>query len=58
MRLLATALGLRYRFREDGEIDHSTNLALVRPDGGLDVRVDGLGQPKDEMARRIGELSR
>ena len=57
VRLLATALGLRYRFREDGQIDHSTNVALVRPDGALDVRIDGLGQPKEELIRRIGELA-
>jgi len=57
VRQLATVLGLRYRFRDDGEIDHSTNLTLVRPDGGIDVQVDGLSKDKSELVRRLGASS-
>ena len=53
VRELAVILGVKYRGRPDGEIDHSSALFLLDGDGVIVEKVEGLGQPTDPIERRI-----
>src|SRR5690606_16244950 len=43
VRALASALGVRYRFRDDGSINHTSVLGLLDAEGREVARVDDTG---------------
>ena len=53
VRELSVLLGVKYRGRPDGEIDHSSALFLLDGDGVIVEKVEGLGQPGDAIERRL-----
>lgn len=57
VRQLATALGVQYRKRSDGMYDHSNLVSVIRPDGVVGMRVEGLGRPMEDAARLLEELA-
>jgi protein SCO1/2 len=53
VRELAVILGVKYRGRPDGEIDHSSALFLLDGEGVIVEKVEGLGQPTDAIEHRL-----
>ena len=53
VRELAVILGVKYRGRPDGEIDHTSALFLLDGDGVIIEKVEGLGQPTDPIEHRL-----
>jgi protein SCO1 len=58
VREIAAVLGVKFRQLPDGSINHSTVLALLDRAGRIDLRLDGLGQPKATLAARLRAISR
>jgi protein SCO1/2 len=57
VRMVAAALDIKYRFLPDGNISHSTVIAILRDDGGIDLQVEGLGRDNDDVVARLKELA-
>ncbi len=53
VRELAAVLGVKYRGRPDGEIDHSSAIYLLDEDGVIVEKSEGLGQPADAIVERL-----
>lgn len=53
IRTLAAVLGIKYKGMPDGEIAHSTVIAVLDPEGRVAHRLVGLQQPIDEVAASI-----
>jgi protein SCO1/2 len=58
VREVAAVLGVKFRQLPDGTINHSTVIALLDRAGRIDLRLDGLGQPKAALAARLRAISR
>ncbi len=56
VRELAAALDIKYRRLEDGNYNHSSAVILLRPDGTVATRSEGLAQPMDDLAARTAAL--
>lgn len=56
VRMLAAALGVRYRPGADGEIAHSNALTIVDPDGAIAYQQRGVGGGSDGARRALAEL--
>lgn len=52
-RMLAAALGVRWRDNEDGSIDHTSKIVLLDGDGVTRATRDAIGGPVDEFVARI-----
>lgn len=55
VRTLAAVLGIKYKGMPDGEIAHSSVIAVLDPEGRLAHRLIGLRQPIDEVVASIRE---
>jgi len=53
VREVAAILGVKFRRLPDSTINHSTVITLLDRAGGIDLRIDGLGQPKAALAARL-----
>lgn len=53
VRELAVILGVKYRDRPDGEIDHSSAIYLLDESGVIVEKSEGLGQPADAIVARL-----
>lgn len=53
VRKLAAALGVQYRALKDGEINHSSPLALLDADGRILAKTDELGEVDPELASAV-----
>ncbi|MCK6529669.1 SCO family protein [Myxococcota bacterium] len=58
VREIAAVLGIQYRFLPDGELNHSSVITLLDPQGIPLHRAEGLGRPQDDMVARIAALPR
>jgi protein SCO1/2 len=56
VRVLSAALGVAYRPTGDGEIHHSSVIALLDGDGVSRAVVGSLGEPVDELVAAIARL--
>jgi protein SCO1/2 len=56
VRELAAALGMKYRRLDDGNFNHTSAIVLLRANGTVAARVEGLNQPVDELAASIKAL--
>ncbi len=56
VRELAAALDIKYRRLVDGNYNHSSAVILLRADGTVATRSEGLAQPMDGLAARTTEL--
>jgi protein SCO1 len=56
VRELSAALGVRYRHRPDGTIDHSAVVTLLDGEGVVKARMESLGQPTDSLIGALGAL--
>jgi protein SCO1/2 len=57
VRELAAILDVKYRFLPKGGIEHSSVLVLIGPNGEIDARFEGLGQPAEPIAARLKALA-
>ena len=57
VRDIAAVLGVKFRQLPDGTINHSTVIALLDRAGRIDLRLDGLGQPKAALAARLRAIA-
>lgn len=57
VRALAVALGVQYTRMPDGSFNHSGLLTLLDAEGVGVHRVEGVGRPIDEMARRVEAMA-
>jgi protein SCO1/2 len=55
VRRVAAALGVRYRMLPDGEINHSTVIALLDADGRIMATTATVGRVDDDFAARVRE---
>lgn len=53
---LAAVLGIRYRFGNGGAIHHSTAITLLDRQGVIVDKVEGIGQPNDDLIAKLKEL--
>lgn len=56
LRMLAAALGVRYRELPSGEFSHSQVITLLNPDGEIDTRMEGIGPQRHHMAEALKAL--
>lgn len=56
VRMLAAALGVRYRPGADGEIAHGNALTIVDPEGAIAYRQRGVGGGSDGARRALADL--
>lgn len=56
VRELAAVLGFKYRRLSDGGYNHSSAIVLLRSDGTMAARSEGLAQPLDELASHATSL--
>lgn len=56
VRRLAAVLGVRYRALPDGEINHSTLIALLDSDGRIVATTSSVGQLDPQFMRRLREV--
>ena len=57
VRELAAALGFKYRRLDDGNYNHTSAIVLMRSDGAIAARTEGLSQPMDDLAARTTALA-
>jgi protein SCO1/2 len=57
VREIAAVLGVKFRQLPDGTINHSTVITLLDRAGRIDLRLDGLGQPKAALAARVRAIA-
>jgi len=57
VRNLAAALGIRYRFLEDGTLNHSSVLTLLDGAGTVAARIEGLDTPDEALIEKLEALS-
>lgn len=53
VREMAAALGVSYRSLPGGDVAHSAPIILLNGQGEIDMRVDGLSDPREAMIERI-----
>ncbi len=53
VRELAAALGFKYRRLEDGNYNHTSAIVLLRSNGAVATRVEGLNQDLDGLAAAV-----
>jgi protein SCO1/2 len=53
VREIAAVLGIKYRRLADGSINHSSVITLLDPSGVIESRVEGIGQPRADLLRRL-----
>ena len=57
IREVAAVLGVKFRRLLDGTINHSTVITLLDRTGRIDLRIDGLGQPKAALTARLRTIA-
>jgi protein SCO1/2 len=57
VRDLAAALGMKYRRLDDGNYNHTSAIILIREDGTIAARVEGLDQDLDDLAARTTAIA-
>ena len=56
VRAIAAALNIKYRKLPDGNISHSTIVTILRPDGAMDLAVEGLARDNADVVARLRSL--
>lgn len=49
VREMAAILGIKYRFQNDGSINHTSVITLLDPEGAVSARMDGLDLPDETI---------
>lgn len=57
-RMIAAALGVKYKKLENGDFNHTSPLVLLGPDGAMHARVESVGDATDGLADRVRLLAR